>query len=115
MTRTSTLEDIPDGSPAADEELFGPVASLFKVDNLQAAITRANQTRFGLGAAIYTNDKHDIAHAAEHIHAGGLGVNKIYGSDPRLPFGGNGVSGFGRELSEEGIKEFMNAKTIQIA
>ncbi len=109
------LENIPNGSPAADEELFGPVASLFKVDNFDEAIERANKTRFGLASAIFTNDKTEIDRAANEIQAGGTAVNKIYGSDPRVPFGGLGVSGYGRELSQEGIQEFMNAKTIMVA
>ena len=109
------LEDIPEGSPAEIEELFGPVASLFKVHNIDEAISRANKTRFGLGAAIFTQDESDILKATREINAGGVAVNKIYGSDPRLPFGGNGISGYGRELADIGMYEFMNIKTIMIA
>lgn len=109
------LEDIPDDSPAASDELFGPVASLFKVADFDAAIERANNTKFGLGSAIFTNDDTEMERAAEEIEAGGTSINKIYGSDPRVPFGGIGISGYGRELSENGIHEFMNIKTIMIA
>ena len=108
------LENPVAGSPAHDEELFGPVASLFKVESLDAAIALANNSRFGLGSAIFTRDDHEIDRAITELEAGGTFVNTLVASDPRLPFGGIKASGYGRELSEEGIREFMNAKTVSI-
>lgn len=108
------LADIPEDAPARREELFGPVACLFMVRNIDEAITLANDTRFGLGAAIYTNDEAEQELAVKHIEAGALFINKIVASDQRLPFGGVKSSGYGRELSKVGIREFTNIKTIVI-
>ncbi len=108
------IENIPMESPAYSEEFFGPVGLLFEVENLDNAIALANDTRFGLGSAIFTNDNAEIEQAANQLDAGATFVNDITASAPNLPFGGVKASGYGRELSEEGIKEFMNIKTIVV-
>lgn len=110
------LTDIRPGMPAYSEELFGPVAAVIKVSSEEEAIEVANDTEFGLGAAVYTSDlARGERIAARFIEAGAVFVNSIVASDPRLPFGGVKTSGFGRELSELGIKEFVNAKTVVVA
>lgn len=109
------LTNIPPDSPAYSDEIFGPVASVFKVANEEEALLLANHTTFGLGAAIFTRDLNRAAMIAEkHLNAGMVFVNAHVVSDPRLPFGGVKHSGFGRELSEFGIHEFVNIKTISI-
>mgnify|MGYP005991600247 CR=1 FL=1 len=109
------LTDVKPGMPAYEEELFGPVAALFSVKDEAAAIQIANDTNFGLGAAVFTQD---IARgeriAKEELEAGSCFVNGMVGSDPRLPFGGINISGYGRELSHYGIREFTNIKTVSI-
>ncbi len=111
----SILTDIPEGSPAADEELFGPVASVFRVSDTEEAIRRANDTHYGLGASVWTQDKRQAKEVAREIEAGMVFVNELVKSDPRLPFGGVKDSGYGRELSEHGIHEFVNKKTMWVA
>ncbi len=102
--------------PAYDEELFGPVASVIKVGSEEEAVRVANDTDFGLGASIYTSDlDRGEKLAAQFVDAGSVFVNAFVASDPRLPFGGIKASGYGRELSEMGIKEFVNAKTVVVA
>lgn len=108
------LEAIPEDAPAHGEELFGPVASLFKVGSLDDAIERANGTRFGLGSAIFTQDKEEMERAFNEIESGATFVNAITASDPRMPFGGVKASGYGRELAEDGIREFVNVKSCAI-
>jgi len=109
------LENVKPGMPAYDEELFGPVASVIRVKNEQEAIKVANNTEFGLGAAVFTRDLKNGEHIAEKLlDAGCCFVNDFVKSDPRLPFGGIKTSGFGRELSTHGIKEFMNVKTVVV-
>ncbi len=109
------LTDIPSHAPAATEEIFGPVASVFKVKNTQAAIDLANNTAFGLGAAIFTaNTTKGLEIAEKQLHAGNVAVNTLVASDPRLPFGGIKQSGYGRELSPFGIHEFVNIKAIKM-
>ncbi len=99
--------------PAFDEELFGPVAALIKAKDEAEAIKIANDSIFGLGAAIFTNDVMNGEKVAkEKIEAGCCFVNAFVKSDPRLPFGGIKESGYGRELSSFGIKEFVNIKTV---
>ncbi|SDY39679.1 NAD-dependent succinate-semialdehyde dehydrogenase [Halopenitus persicus] len=110
----TVLTDVPDDSPAARDELFGPVAAVFRVDDESEAMARANDTRFGLGGSVWTTDRERGERLAHEIEAGCVYVNRVVGSDPRVPFGGVGVSGFGRELSEAGIKEFVNRKTIWV-
>lgn len=106
------LSNIPDNAPAYTEELFGPVALLYKVRNLDEAINLANKVRFGLGSAIFSNNDDEIKKAIEWLDAGSTFINGIVASNPKLPFGGVKNSGYGRELAEEGIREFTNIKTV---
>ncbi|QCS44703.1 NAD-dependent succinate-semialdehyde dehydrogenase [Natrinema versiforme] len=108
------LTDVPAGCPADSEELFGPVASVFRIESEQAAIEKANESRFGLGASIWTEDRDRGERVAANIDAGCTYINQLTKSDPRVPFGGIKDSGYGRELSEAGIKEFVNSKTVWI-
>lgn len=108
------LTDITKDSPAYNDELFGPVASLFVVDNEYDAIELANDTSFGLGASIWTKDTKHALQLAKKIQSGCVYINTIVKSDPRIPFGGVKNSGYGRELSNVGIKEFVNFKTTVI-
>lgn len=111
----TVLADVPPGSPAAVEEIFGPVASLFRVRNVDEAIALANATRFGLGASAWTRDEAERDRLVRGIEAGAVFINGMVKSDPRLPFGGIKKSGFGRELALQGIREFVNVKTVWIA
>jgi succinate-semialdehyde dehydrogenase/glutarate-semialdehyde dehydrogenase len=106
------LKDIPPNSPAMSEEFFGPVALLFRVGSLEEAIELANSTVFGLGASIWTEDEAEAEIAIRDIEAGAVFINGMVKSDPRLPFGGIKRSGYGRELSMEGMHEFVNQKTV---
>lgn len=100
---------------AAKEEIFGPVAMVLRVRDVDAAIDAANATTFGLGSSVWSNDEAEIARCVEGIEAGAVFVNAMVASTPELPFGGIKRSGYGRELSELGLKEFANAKTVWIA
>jgi succinate-semialdehyde dehydrogenase/glutarate-semialdehyde dehydrogenase len=107
------LTGVKPGMAAFEEEFFGPVGSVITVKDQAEAIALANQSPYGLGAAIFTQDiERGLRIAADEINAGTCVVNDLVRSDPRLPFGGIGESGFGRELGDEGIKEFVNIKTI---
>ncbi|RMF58375.1 MAG: NAD-dependent succinate-semialdehyde dehydrogenase [Bacteroidetes bacterium] len=112
----TVLADVGPGMPAYEEELFGPVAAIIPVRDEAEALRVANDSVFGLGAAVFTRDVAKGRRiAAEELEAGCCFVNAFVRSDPRLPFGGIKESGYGRELSEVGIKEFVNIKTVYVA
>jgi len=111
----TVLTDVQPGMPAFDEETFGPVAAVIEARDEADAIRLANQSPFGLGAAVFTRDtRRGERIAAESLEAGSCFVNAIVHSDPRLPFGGIKDSGYGRELSPFGIREFVNVKTVYV-
>jgi len=110
----TVLADIPEGSPALDDELFGPVASLFRARGMADAINIANNSKFGLGASAWTNDKTEQEMFIGRIESGLAFINSMVASDPRIPFGGVKQSGYGRELSHHGIREFVNIKTVSL-
>ncbi len=110
----TVLSDVPEDCPARSEEVFGPVAVLEKVSDESEAVERANDTNLGLGASVWTEDRHRGEAIARRIDAGAVFVNQLSKSDPRVPFGGIKDSGYGRELSEYGIKEFVNRKTVWV-
>jgi succinate-semialdehyde dehydrogenase/glutarate-semialdehyde dehydrogenase len=110
----TVLTQIPNGSPAHKEELFGPVASVFRAKDVEDAIKIANDSRFGLGASAWTNDKNERERFINDLESGMVFINRMVASDPRMPFGGVKWSGHGRELGAHGIREFTNIKTVWI-
>jgi len=111
----TVLVNVDRKSPPYSEELFGPVAMLFRAGDVTEAIRIANETSFGLAASVWTDDRSEQQRFIDEIEAGIVFINKMVVSDPRLPFGGVKHSGYGRELSGHGIREFSNIKTVSIA
>ncbi|KFA39015.1 succinate-semialdehyde dehydrogenase, partial [Xanthomonas vasicola pv. musacearum NCPPB 4384] len=112
---TTILDNVAPGMPAYDEELFGPVASIIRVADEAEAVRVANDTTFGLGGSVWSADAKRGERVAQQLQCGAAFVNSVVKSDVRLPFGGIKRSGFGRELADHGIHEFMNIKTIYVA
>ncbi|MBI5730802.1 MAG: aldehyde dehydrogenase family protein, partial [Ignavibacteriales bacterium] len=108
------LSNVLPGTPAYEEEIFGPVATLIKAVDEKDAIRIANDSAFGLGASLWTSNIEKAKQLAAKIESGSVFINGMVKSDPRLPFGGIKNSGYGRELSHYGIKEFVNIKTVWI-
>ena len=111
----TVLAGVNKGMPAFDEETFGPVAAVIRARDEGDAIRLANDSPFGLGASLWTQDRERAEQLVGEIEAGCVFVNELVKSDPRLPFGGVKRSGYGRELSEYGIREFMNIKSVWMA
>ena len=109
----TVLEEVPPEAPAACEELFGPVAALFRARDLDHALALANATRFGLGASVFTTDRAEAERCTAEIDAGMVFVNDMVASDPRFPFGGIKRSGYGRELGVQGLHELVNVKRVR--
>jgi acyl-CoA reductase-like NAD-dependent aldehyde dehydrogenase len=112
--KPTVLADVRPEMPAAKEEVFGPVAAIMRAENAEDAVRLANATPYGLGASLWTTDIEEAKRMARRIEAGQVFINGIVASDPRLPFGGVKRSGYGRELSELGIREFVNIQTVWI-
>jgi succinate-semialdehyde dehydrogenase / glutarate-semialdehyde dehydrogenase len=110
----TVLGEVRPGMPAFDDELFGPVAALVRVRSEEEAIELANQSRFGLGAGVFTKDPERARRVAARLQAGNCAINDFVRSDPRLPFGGVKESGYGRELSHLGLREFTNIQSVLI-
>jgi succinate-semialdehyde dehydrogenase/glutarate-semialdehyde dehydrogenase len=110
----TVLTDVPRTAPAACEETFGPVAAVFRAVDETDAVELANDSRFGLGASVWTQDRDRGEQVARQLETGCVFVNELVKSDPRVPFGGIKASGYGRELSGQGIREFVNRKTLWV-
>ncbi len=111
----TVVSGLPRTAAVTREETFGPLAFVFKVNSLDEAISLANDTPFGLGASCWTNEVADQQRLALELQCGSVFFNTPVASDPRLPFGGIKHSGYGRELSAAGMREFLNAKTVVVA
>ncbi len=109
------LDNVTPGMPAFDQELFGPVAAIIRARDTEHAVELANQTEYGLAASIWTVNVERAQRLARQLNCGGVFINSMSMSDPRLPFGGTKKSGYGRELSQAGIREFVNVKTVVVS
>ena len=114
MFLPSVVDQVPVTAPLACEEVFGPIVPLFTFESVAEAVKMANDTPYGLGAAVWTSDELLALDVARQIDTGTVAINGFVKSEPGLPFGGVKESGFGRELAVEGLREFMNIKTISI-